>query len=71
MKLWTQTLECFNECGSKIELTSPDKGAIDTQSAAEALGWATIEVTKKETATVCYFCVNRTITQAKQLGRTR
>jgi hypothetical protein len=44
---YTDTLECALDCGAKIEVTDKHRGE-KCHAAAEALGWATFDIPKKD-----------------------
>lgn len=63
MTMFTNSLECDGDCGSKIELTAPTKkdvhGLVLT-SVAEHLGWTTRDHGKK-VEVYCQFCQKRAL----------
>jgi hypothetical protein len=67
MTLYTDTLECAGDCGSKIEVTSPYKNTGDTGACAEALGWATVDKGKKQEV-YCPSCQVRARRIVKTIG---
>lgn len=57
--LCTATLECDNDCGSKIELTghsTADVADATLHSVAELLGWTTRDWHAKKTLLFCARC---------------
>lgn len=56
----TIELECSGDCGAKIALSYSGGGKQDdTDAVAEFLGWATVDVGKKDLAVYCPRCVER------------